>query len=109
MTAGGLQFLLISPLLKTKRKFAVNLLLHTLFEVFENSPWIIREIRAASPPFGDDTYVGDSLLNSFGDLIAFAYGYVVTEGLFQKHGLWAAMSFLLSSSTLFQVFYFSQN
>jgi hypothetical protein len=51
--------------------FAFNFGMHFLFEVFENSPLGIHILRHFYPQ-----YVGDTFINSIGDLLAFSVGYL---------------------------------
>lgn len=75
---GILQYMLIPPFYwrrKGEKKscywFWINFVLHTIWEFFENTPWIISTFRSN----GYCDYIGDSIANSFGDMIAFLIGY----------------------------------
>ena len=79
LASGSLQFLLIPPVFVAKISidwFFVNLGLHLAFEILENTPWCIRFCRENT---ADSLYKGDSLVNSFGDLIAFSASYILTR------------------------------
>ena len=73
---GALQFILL-PFIVTLgdfEMFGLNLLLHFLFEILENTPCVIRFCRVATI---DKMYTGDSVLNSIGDLLSFSITYYV--------------------------------
>lgn len=74
---GGLQFAFVpfvwnQPYYIDGRWFAFNVGTHVVFEVVENSPCGIYRLRAYFP-----LSLGDTVLNSIGDLLAFCAGYLL--------------------------------
>lgn len=56
-----------------------SLVVEGLWEILENTPWIIEAYRAS----GDRWYMGDTILNSLGDLLACLTGALILAGLFR--------------------------
>lgn len=73
ITGGMLQYLLFG-----KYGYKFNLLLHILWEVFENNPVIIHFFRKEET---SSEYKGDSIANFIGDLICFSIGYYLSSVL----------------------------
>ena len=69
---------LVGPRLSSSWKFALVLALVELWEVIENSSYVIERYRAQTISLG---YTGDTIVNSLGDLIACAIGAVVARWL----------------------------
>jgi len=69
---------LLWPRLDGYWKTAATLALETLWEVIENSTFIIERYRSQTISLG---YTGDTIVNSFGDLIACAVGVIVARWL----------------------------
>jgi hypothetical protein len=69
---------LLWPRLEGSWKVAVTLALEALWEVIENSTIIIERYRSQTISLG---YTGDTIVNSFGDLIACAVGALVARRL----------------------------
>ena len=69
---------LVGPRLSSSWKFALALALEALWEVIENSTYVIERYRAQTISLG---YTGDTIVNSLGDLIACAVGAVVARWL----------------------------
>jgi len=59
-------------------RFCLAVSLETLWEVFENSDFIIQRYRAATVSLG---YQGDTIANSLGDIASFGIGYVLAGRL----------------------------
>lgn len=59
-------------------RFIVALVAEALWEIFENSPFIIDRYREATLAQG---YEGDSILNSLGDVLSCATGVVAAHRL----------------------------
>lgn len=102
----GIQFFLIPPAWIATgfpwwQLFLLNLALHALFEVFENSPLGIRLIHR----FFDESYEGDSAVNSAGDLFAFCVSYGLAIALFEAGGLAAAATLPLAALSVFAAFW----
>ncbi len=66
------------------------MLLEIAWEIFENTPFTINRYRAETAAVG---YTGDSVANSFGDLIACLGGWFVARavGIWWSIGLYLAM------------------
>ena len=69
---------LLWPRLEESWKVAVALALETFWEVIENSTFVIERYRSQTISLG---YTGDTIVNSFGDLIACVVGVVVARWL----------------------------
>jgi hypothetical protein len=69
---------LVGPRLSSSWKIALALALEALWEVIENSTYVIERYRAQTISLG---YTGDTIVNSLGDLIACAVGAVVARWL----------------------------
>lgn len=67
---------LLWPRLSEARKMVGALSVEALWEVIENSTFIIQRYRAETISIG---YTGDTILNSFGDILACALGAVVAR------------------------------
>ena len=65
-----LRFLL--PGWTVARRFVVAVFLESVWEIVENSPWIIRQYRENTVSL---EYFGDSVLNSLGDLLCCSAGF----------------------------------
>jgi hypothetical protein len=69
---------LLWPKIAESWKIAVTLGLEGVWEVIENSTYVIERYRAQTISLG---YTGDTIVNSFGDLIACAVGILVARRL----------------------------
>jgi len=67
---------LLWPRLSESGKIVGVLTLEALWEVIENSAFVIHRYRAETISIG---YTGDTILNSFGDLLACALGAIVAR------------------------------
>jgi hypothetical protein len=65
---------LLFPMLSASWRFAVALSAEAVWEVIENMPFIINRYRAETISLG---YTGDTILNSFGDIAACAFGMLL--------------------------------
>lgn len=111
MVGAGLQFFLIPPLWLAVdaarwQLFLVNLLVHAAFELCENAPCVIRLIRAC--PGGDESYAGDTVLNTVGDLVSFSVSYALSAALFEAAGAAAAACVPALALLAFLAFYASE-
>lgn len=69
-------------------QFVLALALEAAWEVFENTRFVIEHYRTATAALG---YQGDTIVNSFGDLVCAAVGFLVAR----KFGLrWSLVAFL---------------
>jgi Protein of unknown function (DUF2585) len=69
---------LLAPRLEDSWKIAGALSLEALWEVIENSTFIIERYRHETISLG---YTGDTIVNSFGDLLACALGVLIARRL----------------------------
>lgn len=69
-------------------RFFVAVLVESGWEVFENSTYIIEKYRANTISLD---YFGDSVLNSFGDVLACGVGFWVAA----KLGWWRSLAFFV--------------
>jgi hypothetical protein len=69
---------LLRPHLGKAWKMVAALSVEALWEVIENTPFIIERYRSETVSIG---YTGDTILNSFGDIAACALGAVVARQL----------------------------
>ncbi len=94
----GMAFFGVLALLAPRRSLPFRgllaLTLEGLWEMAENSPLIIQRYREATIALG---YVGDSVLNSLGDLLCCGAGFVLAHHLGWKKG---ALVFVLTEVTL---------
>jgi hypothetical protein len=67
-----------------KRRYYVAILLEVGWEILENSPPVIERYRDATAALG---YVGDSILNALGDVIACILGFWLAARLATKYVL----------------------
>lgn len=87
-------------------RFFIALLIESAWELFENSAFVINRYREATAALG---YSGDTVVNSMGDLLSCALGFVVAQRLggWKTLALFAAieltMIFLIRDSLLLNV------
>src|SRR4051812_36944690 len=72
------------PRLPLRWKLCLVLLLEALWELLENSEYIIQRFREATAALG---YQGDTVVNSLGDIAACAAGFLLAR----KLGLWRSL------------------
>lgn len=70
------------------RQLLLALLLEAVWEVFENSSFVIDRYRTATAALG---YQGDTIVNSFGDLICAMAGFLIARHL----GVWRSLMLFL--------------
>lgn len=101
--AGCLQFYLIPPpgVWGLEYAFALNLFLHALFEVVENTPVVIRICRTTTI---DKEYRGDTVVNSSGDLVSFMFSYIATFALWTTVG-WYSLAYPVLLWAILSCFY----
>jgi hypothetical protein len=81
MEHGLLLYALLRPFagrLKPGSRFILAIALEALWEVVENSPAVVDRYRQATIALG---YVGDSVVNSLGDITACAIGFFLAQRL----------------------------
>lgn len=74
----------VATRVSTSWRLLAGLSLEALWEVLENSAWVIDRYRTATAARG---YTGDSVLNSLGDLVACGAGLLVARRLGWRRSL----------------------
>ncbi|HKS29417.1 MAG TPA: DUF2585 family protein [Pyrinomonadaceae bacterium] len=69
---------LLFPRWKLGWRFVAAISIEALWEVFENSAYVIERYRAATAALG---YQGDTVVNSLGDILFCAAGFLLAERL----------------------------
>ena len=85
--------LLVCPRWSESRRFCLATAVECLWEVFENSAFVINRYRTTTAALG---YTGDTIANSFGDIASCMFGYFLARWL----GLWRSVVFLLAAEVL---------
>lgn len=85
---------ILFPRLTLERSFTATVALEALWEIIENSPFVIDRYRTATAALG---YEGDSIVNSVGDIASCAFGWAVARRLGWRRSmiLWVAIELLL--------------
>ena len=97
---------LIAPKLKTSWQLLLTLSLEAAWEVFENTNFVIERYRTATAAFG---YSGDSVVNSWGDIICCLIGFVIAARLGVRRavlafiGLELVLAFWIKDSLLLEI------
>jgi hypothetical protein len=81
------------PRLSPPWRFCLAVSIEALWEVFENSAFIIERYRAATISLG---YQGDTIVNSLGDILAFGVGFVLFVAIEVVLLIWIRDSLLLN-------------
>jgi hypothetical protein len=71
------------------RRFLAAMLIEALWEVIENTPFVIDRYRATTAALG---YSGDSVLNSMSDIVMMAVGFLLAR----KLPVWASIALLVA-------------
>jgi hypothetical protein len=71
-------FALVISKLSVRWKFFLTILLESLWEVIENTNFVIQRYREATAALG---YEGDSVVNSVGDIVACGLGFWIARKL----------------------------
>jgi hypothetical protein len=79
---------LIFERLAIEWKSLIAIVVECLWEIFENSPYIIQKYRENTASLD---YFGDSVANSVGDVLACAIGFIVAA----KLGVWRSLIFFV--------------
>ncbi len=69
---------LILPRISSMWQLATGTLLEAVWEVFENTEFVIRRYREATAALG---YFGDTIANSLGDILTCIAGFVIAQRL----------------------------
>ena len=85
---------ILLPKVNANTKFIIAILTETLWEIVENSTFIINIYRTNTASLG---YTGDSILNSVGDILFCVIGYFIAKMLGIKKAL---IVFLLIEATM---------
>jgi hypothetical protein len=93
----GLVFFYLFSVLLTRysreAQFGASLLLEAIWEIVENTPYVIDRFRQTTAA---TEYTGDSILNSLGDLLAAALGFVIAVQVVRRTRRgWVLALFLL--------------
>lgn len=85
---------LLLPRVRWRRRFVLAVSAEALWEVIENTDFVIRRYREATAALG---YTGDTVVNSLGDIAACAVGFLVARklGWLRSALLFAATEILL--------------
>ena len=86
--------------------YLFNLGTHVIWEILENSPFVIQLWRTHDEWSG--SYIGDSRLNMIGDLLSFSVGYQVAQFLGSTTWGYAAMMAWLGAIEWF-AWYFTKD
>jgi hypothetical protein len=84
----------IAPRVPTAWRFVLALGLASLWEVIENSTFVIERYRSATASLG---YEGDSVANSLGDILSCGVGFVLARWLGPR---WSIVLFLVTEGVL---------
>lgn len=72
------------PRMKLAWQLSLAVALEAAWEVFENTNFIIERYRTATAALG---YAGDTVVNSFGDILCCIVGFMIAQGLGLKRSL----------------------
>jgi hypothetical protein len=75
---------LLAPRLRTASQFSLAVTLGSLWEVLENSDFIINRYRTETAALG---YHGDTIVNSLGDIMCALVGFVIARRLGWRRSL----------------------
>lgn len=81
------------PRLDVRRRLVLAVAAEALWEVFENTDFVIRRYRAATAALG---YEGDTVVNSLGDVLACAVGVLLARRLGSRRTLAAFVAIELA-------------
>lgn len=84
------------PRLASAWRLCLTVCIEGLWEVFENSAFVIERYRAATMAQG---YSGDTIANSLGDILSCALGFVLARRL----GLWRSCLLFLATEAMLLV------
>jgi Protein of unknown function (DUF2585) len=92
MFAGALALLV--PRLAASRQFVLAVVAEAVWEIVENSEFVIERYRQATAALG---YHGDTVVNSWGDIICCAVGFMIARRLGLR---WSLLIFALTEVAL---------
>ena len=93
----GIVFFALLTLLK-RPSLLLAVLLEIAWEILENTPLVIDRYRAVTASLG---YSGDSIINSLGDTLSCACGYMLAS---KMGGKWALLLFLAVEATMLYIY-----
>jgi len=76
--------LLVGSRLRPKWRFLLAVFLEAAWEVFENTNFIIQRYRETTAALG---YTGDTVVNSFGDILCCIVGFLIAQRLGVKRSI----------------------
>lgn len=85
---------LLAPRLRLSRRLVLAVVAEALWEVVENSESVIERYRQATAALG---YHGDTVVNSLGDIICCAVGFMIAHRLGLR---WSLLAFALTELIL---------
>jgi len=85
---------LLAGKLSVENRFLTALSVEAVWEIVENSAWVIERYRTATMALG---YTGDTVLNSLGDILSCAAGFCIARRLGLR---WSAVLFAIIEITL---------
>ncbi len=84
----------LAPRLKSHWQLTLAIAVEALWEVFENTDFVIDRYRSATAALG---YNGDTVVNSFGDILCCIVGFIIAQRLGLRRSLivFAALELVL--------------
>lgn len=80
---------LIVPRLKANWQFLIAVSLEAAWEVFENTNFVIERYRSVTAALG---YTGDTVVNSFGDIVCCLVGFLIAKRLGPRRAIVAFLA-----------------
>jgi len=87
---------LVAPRLPLYWRLCLAILLEAAWEILENSQFVIERFREATAALG---YQGDTVVNSLGDIMACAIGFLLAR----KLGLWRSLVIFIITETVLTI------
>jgi len=84
------------PRIATAWRFCLATFVEALWEVMENTSFVIERYRAVTASFD---YEGDTVLNSLGDILSFGLGFALARRL----GVWKSIVVFLATELVLLV------
>ncbi len=80
---------LVVPRLKSNWQFLLAISLEAAWEVFENTNFVIERYRSVTAALG---YTGDTVVNSFGDIVCCLVGFLIAKRLGPRRAIVAFLA-----------------
>jgi hypothetical protein len=80
---------LVVPRLKANWQFLLAISLEAAWEVFENTNFVIERYRSVTAALG---YTGDTVVNSFGDIVCCLVGFLIAKRLGPRRAIVAFLA-----------------